>query len=144
MANKTYSGSINLTKLKHVKLEMNGKPNEDGTLRKVQGIFIPFEVNKLVVLDKQVDGKTERSIFMPTRIIVKSEQDANGQNGFIAKSLSTEDYKLLKTDEEKKAAQEELMPILGSIKDFSGGGGDQAATGSVSDNTFTPSDEVPF
>ena len=137
MSQKTLSGSIALSKLKHVKMTCKGKNGP------VDGIFIPFEANKLVIIEKTLeDGKKETQVFMPCRVIYKEEQDSKGQNGFIAKSLSTEDYKALKTDEEKEAARE-IQPILGSIKDFTSGGGDNAS-GAESNESFDPADDLPF
>ena len=82
---------------------------------------------------------------MPVRVIIKPKQDDKGQDGYIAKSLTTADYKALKTEEEKEAAKE-ITPILGSIKDFSvdNKAADTAGNVGEADKTYTPNDDLPF
>jgi hypothetical protein len=137
MAKATLSGSLTLTKLKHVK--MNGK-NKAGDV--IEGIFIPIVANKLVV--GKPDDAGVSPIYMPFRVLYNSETDDKGQNGFLAKSVSTEDYKAAKTDDEKKALQE-FQPILGSVKDFSASNAAaQDNAGSAAAGTFEPDDDLPF
>lgn len=133
MSNKTFSGSLSLSKLKHVKMTCKGKTGP------IEGIFIPIEANKLVKYEKE----GEISYFMPIRIIVKSEQDTNGQNGFVAKSLSTEDYKKMNTPEEKESIKE-FTPILGSIKDFSFSNDSSNEGDAGQGNSYGPEDDLPF
>lgn len=133
MGQRILSGSIALTKIKHVKMTCKGKTGP------VEGIFIPFVVNKLTLGKPAEDGSVP--VYVPIRVIVKDEQDDKGQNGFIAKSLSTEDYKALKTDEEKEEAKA-IQPILGSIKEFATQTQDSA--GAASANNFEPEDDLPF
>ena len=137
MAKKTLSGSLAITRLKHVR--MNGK----GKGRKViPGIFIPIEANMLVEGKPAEDGSIP--IYMPIRVIYNEETDTKGQNGFIAKSVSTEAYKAADTDE-KKEALKEYQPILGSIKDFSNSANSSQDTGGAVDNgTYDPDDDLPF
>lgn len=134
MAQRILSGNLSLSSLKHVKMTCKGQTGD------VEGMFIPFEANKLTSFTTK---EGEKVITMPIRVIVKDEADSNGQHGFVAKSLSTEDYKLLKTDAEKEHAQKEWQPILGSIKDFSASS-HAPASGAASDATFSPTDDVPF
>ena len=128
MSQKNYSGSLALTKLIHVRMEVKGKSG-----KMVKGIFIPVEENYLV------EGK-ENALYMPIRAIVKDTQDDRGQNGFISQSVDTKVYKEA-TDAQKETFKK--MPILGNLKDFSEGGNDNA--GQKSDQIFTPqSDDLPF
>lgn len=121
---KNYSGSLALTKLVHVKFKMKGKSGND-----VEGLFIPIDANYLVKGKPDNEGNTP--IYMPIRVITKSEQDQYGQNGFVSQSVDS-----------KKGVLKKL-PILGNIKDFSGGGND--ATGAASDQTFDEdSNDLPF
>lgn len=121
---KNYSGSIALTKLKSVIIEKKGK---DGNL--VKGLFIPIELNGLELKDG--------SVYMPFKIIAKSEQDKYGQNGFITKnSKPPKPYKELSDDE--KTAHNASNPILGSIKDFTSSTNTAAAT------TIENDDDLPF
>lgn len=139
MSKKTLSGSLALTKLKHVK--MNGKGKGGKT---VEGLFIPIEANKLILGKPAEDGSV--AVYMPIRVLYNEEADKNGQNGFIAKSVSTEEYKAAVTDAEKEALKE-FQPILGNVKDFSSGGGAAVkdSAGAVAGNTtFDPDDDLPF
>jgi len=153
---RNLSGSIALSKMKHVLLEMpSSKVNEDGTERvandkkppaKVKGIWIPFEANKLDIYEKPVEGGgVETQIYMPARVHIKDEEDQNGQIGFISKSLATKDYKALGTGDVAKKAAAEFTPILGSLKEFTNSGTANDAEGNVGGGeTFTPTDDVPF
>lgn len=135
-AQKTLSGSIAITKLKHVRMNGKGKGG-----RVIPGIFIPIEANKLVEGKPGEDGTT--AIYIPVRIIYKTEQDKNGQNGFIAKSVSTDEYKAAKTDEEKEALKE-FQPILGNVKEFNNDSSPQDTAGAASSQVFDPEDDLPF
>ena len=137
MSQKNLSGSIAITRLKHVRMKSKGKSGE------IQGIFIPIEANKLIEGKPDENGNT--AIYMPVRVIYKTEADDKGQNGFIAKSLDKNDYgELSKTDEGKELAKE-LTPILGSIKDFTDSQNSQQDTaGAAAAGTFEPDDDLPF
>ena len=124
---KSYSGSLELTKLKNVVREMPGK---DGKKKKV--IIIPVEDNHLV------EGKDNR-FYMPIRVLSRAEQDDYGQNGFISQSVDSKVYKQA-SDEQREEFKK--MPILGNIKDFSSGGG-ESNTVTESENTDL-SDDLPF
>lgn len=104
MSEKRLSGSINLTKFKSVILEKKGKTGM------VRGVFIPIEANML----EEKDG----NVYCPLNVIVRDEQDKYGQNGFIAKTVPAEIYKAT----EDKESLKDVSPILGNIKDWSGGG----------------------
>jgi len=150
MAKRNLSGSLALSKIKHVLMEVKGKPNEDGSERMIKGMFIPFEANKLVVVEKKegedAEAKVvETQVYMPVRVIVKDEMDEYKQHGFISKSLDSKDYKALGTGDAAQAAAKEFTPILGSIKEFENTGDSQDSAGNATQGeTFTPSDEVPF
>lgn len=155
---KNYSGSLALSKLKHVLMELpSSKENEDGSARvandtkpakKIKGIFIPFEANKLDIYIKPIDENTnEVQVYLPARVHIKDAEDQNGQIGFVSKSLTTADYKAIPgTKEEKQKIANEFTPILGSLKDFSGAGTSNDAEGNAAPagTTFTPNDDVPF
>lgn len=134
MSKKTFSGSIALTALKFVKMQGKGKNGP------VDGIFIPIEANKLIV-GKEKDGVVP--VYMPIRFQYNSETDQYGQNGFVAKSVSTNEYKAADTDDKKKALQE-FQPILGNLKEFTGDGSANDTSGAASTETYTPDDDLPF
>ena len=139
---RNLSGSLALSKIKHVAMTCKGKNGD------VRGIFVPFEANKLVVIDKKNDkGEiTETQVYMPVNVHVKEEADQYGQHGFVSKTLDSKDYKALGTGDAAKAAAKEFTPILGSIKEFNGQGGSEndAVGNEESGRTFDPSDAVPF
>lgn len=139
MSKKTLSGSLALTKLKHVRMNGKGKGG-----KVVEGLFIPIEANKLIVGKPAEDGSV--AVYIPIRILYNSEEDKNGQNGFVAKSVSTDVYKAATTDAEKEALKE-FQPILGNIKDFSNAGASTVkdSAGAVEASTvFEPEDDLPF
>jgi hypothetical protein len=99
---RSLSGSLALTKLKHVISTMNGKNGP------VKGIFIPIEANHLV------PGK-DNAFYMPIRVIVKDEADQYKQHGFISQSV---DSKVFKEASEQQKEEFKTLPILGNLKDF--------------------------
>jgi len=125
---RSLSGSIALTKLVHVKMEVKGKSG------KVEGIFVPTKANHLV------KGK-EGALYMPARIYLRDEEDQYGQMGFISQSVDSKEWKAA-SDEEKELLKK--LPILGNIKDFSSTPDD--ATGDAGGGeTFSPeADDLPF
>lgn len=129
MSKKTLSGSIALTKLVHSKVT---------TKKGAEVIVIPVEAN---LLEKDDNG----GIYLPVRVIVTEEMDQYKQNGFIAKSIGSKAYKAAdeKQKDEWKDKQKEITPILGSIKDFSGGS-QEVNTGEVSVDAGTDIDDLPF
>lgn len=137
---KNLSGSIALSKLKHVLMTCKGQNGD------VKGMFVPFEANKLEIIEKPLEGgKFETQVYMPARVHIKDEEDQNGQIGFISKSLSTKDYKALGTGDAAKVAAQPFTPILGSLKDFSNASNTNDAEGNAaSGEVFDPSNDVPF
>ena len=125
---KNYSGSIALTKLKHVVMEKKGKGG-----KKVKGLFIPIEANILE------EGK-ENAIYMAVRVIARNEADQYGQHGFISQSAPSAVYKAA-TEEEKEEFKK--LPILGNIKDFSASDENNNA---AAETTFDADgdDDLPF
>ena len=136
MSKKTLSGSIALTKLKHVRMNGKGKGG-----KVIPGIFIPIEANKLIEGKPAEDGSI--AVYIPIRVLYNEEQDKNGQNGFIAKSVSTDEYKAAKTDAEKEALKE-YQPILGNVKEFTQNSNTQDSAGAASSDVFDPDDDLPF
>lgn len=132
MADKTLSGSIALTKLVHVKMEKKGKSGM------VKGLFIPIDVNYLETDDKG-------AVYLPVRVRVTDEQDEYKQNGFIAKSIGSTVYKNASEEQKQmfKDKQNEITPILGSVKDWSNSGGGETS-GAASEETFSEDDDLPF
>lgn len=127
MAQRRLSGSLAITKLIHVPMEVNGKSG------KVKGIFIPTDVNHLV------QGK-EGALYLNINAVIKDEEDQYGQHGFVSQTVDSKKYKNA-TDAQKEEFQK--LPILGNLKDFSGGGNDN--TGAASEKVFTPdSNDLPF
>jgi hypothetical protein len=141
---RNLSGSIALSKIKHVLMTANGKEGP------VEGMFIPFVANKLTVIKKMDEtDKTkvkEVQVYMPANVHIKDEEDQNSQIGFISKTLSSDDYKALGKGDVAKAAAAEFTPILGSLKEFKKGSNSNDAEGNVAEGgkTFTPTDDLPF
>lgn len=127
MSDRNLSGSIALTKLKHVLQEQAGANGP------VKVLVIPIDANMLT----EKDG----AIYMQVNVKVKEETDAYGQNGFISKTTDSKIYKAL--DEAGKALAKELSPILGSIKDFSAGSANDTA-GAAAEGVLKAEDKLPF
>lgn len=145
MSQRILNGTIALDRLIHVKMEKKGKSGM------VKGIFIPLEANKLEEHSYQSQNGEVNEIQLPVRIIVKSESDSRGQDGFIAKAIGSKTYKAATKEEQeafKDSSNEEtkkITPILGNIKDFSSGGAPQKnQSNAVSDETFDENDDLPF
>lgn len=132
---KSLTGSIALTKLKHIRMKGKGKNGP------IEGIFIPIEANKLI--EGKVDSEGNIAVYMNVSIYYKEEADQYGNNGLISKVVSGDDFKAAKTDEEK-AALKEFTPILGNIKEWTKGGSTADNSGAVSNDTFDPDDDLPF
>lgn len=126
MADRSLSGSIALTKLQHVLMEKKGQSGM------IKGLFIPIEANMLT----EKDG----AVYMAVNVKVRDQEDQYGQHGFISKTTDSKIYKTL--DEAGKAKAKELSPILGNVKDFSGGGNDN--TGAAVEGVVTEEDTLPF
>ncbi|AMR34183.1 hypothetical protein A0256_23385 [Mucilaginibacter sp. PAMC 26640] len=124
---KKLSGSIALTKMLHVMMDKKGS---NGNL--VRGIFIPLEANMLTEKDK--------AVYVGLNVVIRDEQDQYGQNGFIAKTTDSKIWKTL--DDAGKETAKKLSPILGNLKDFTGGGND--ASGAASATVVSDEDDLPF
>lgn len=127
MSERKLSGSIALTKLQHVIMEKKGKSGM------VKGLFIPIDANLLT----EKDG----AVYMSVNVNFKPDQDQYGQNGFISKTTNSKIWKGL--DEAGKKAAQDLSPILGNIKDFSGGSANDTA-GAAAPGIVAEEDDLPF
>lgn len=133
MSETQFSGSIALSKLKHVLMERKGKSGM------VKGIFIPIEANKLV------EGKDNNgAVYMNINGKLVSEEDNYGNNGFISYRPNM-GKKWSELTEAEKEASKELSPILGNIKVWgNGGGGADDNSGAASNSTLSDDDDLPF
>jgi len=124
MSDKRLSGSIALTKLESAIIT---------TKKGNKALLIPIESNYLT----EKDG----AIYLTVGVVVKEEADQYGQNGFISQNLPSDKYKSLGKEEAGKIK----LPILGNIKDFSGGGNDSAGVTHIAE-PIDPSedDSLPF
>ena len=128
---------------------MMTKKNKAGEA--IEGIFIPLEINKLEKVSYETQGGTVNEIQLPIRVIVKETSDAKGQDGFITKAIGSKTYKAASPAEQElfkdynNEETKKLTPILGNIKDFSGGGAkannSQMASAEVVD---ADDDDLPF
>lgn len=125
---KKLTGSIALTKLKHVIMEKKG---QSGMIR---GIFIPIEQNLLL--------EKEKAVYMSVNVNFKPEADKYGQNGFISKTTETSIWKEL--DEAGKEEAKKLSPILGNIKDWSSSGSANDSAGAATSDVVGEDDDLPF
>lgn len=124
MSDKRLSGSIALTKLESAIIT---------TKKGNKAILIPIDSNYLT----EKDG----AVYMSVGVVVKDETDTYGQNGFISQNLSSDKYKELGKEEAGKIK----LPILGNIKDFSGGGNDSAGTTHIAEPINPEEDDsLPF
>lgn len=119
------TGSINLTALRHVKMEKKGKSGM------VKGIFIPLEVNKIKEHEKG-------GIYL--NVVGFEMKEVKDYATHIVKQSFSK-------DEREKMSKEELdaLPILGNFKASDGGQG-QAVDNSASTTTFDADseDDLPF
>jgi hypothetical protein len=101
--NRSLSGSIALTKLKHKIGKFTNKAGQE-----LECIVIPIDLNHIV------KGK-EDACYLPVRVFVREEADEYGQHGFISQSAGSKKWK-----EANEQQREEFknLPILGNIKDF--------------------------
>lgn len=124
-----YSGSIALSKLKHVMMTKKGKKG-----KKIKGLFIPLKENYLVEGD-------EGAVYMNVNVIAKSPQDDFGQNGFISQNGNK---KWSEASEEEQDAFKAL-PILGNIKNFEDSKGGNDTSGKQGDqDEYDEEDDLPF
>lgn len=123
----SYVGSIALSKLIHVRMKKKGKKG-----KKVDCIVIPIKQNHLF------EGK-EGAVYLPLRIVTRSEEDQYGQHGFISQSVSSEEYKEA-SDKQKEKFKE--LPILGNFKNFGAESSSNDSTGSKGE--IDEDDDLPF
>ena len=131
--NRSLSGSIAITKLKHTIRKYKNKAGKE-----IECLVIPIGVNHMV------RGK-ESACYLPVRVIVRDEADDYGQHGFISQSV---DSKTWKEASEQQRGEFKDLPILGNIKDFDRSAAD--ASGQMTEplepepNTDNKSDDLPF
>lgn len=132
MSETQFSGSIALSKLKHVLMERKGKSGM------VKGIFIPIEANKLV------EGKDNNgAVYMNINGKLVSEEDNYGNNGFISYRPNM-GKKWSELTEAEKEASKELSPILGNIKVWGGASNANDNSGAASDTVMDDDQDLPF
>jgi len=146
MSQRTLNGSIALDRLISVMMK---KKNKAGQV--IEGIFIPLELNKLEKVSYETQSGMVNEIQLPIRVIVKDSSDAKGQDGFITKAIGSKTYKAANEEEKKDFGDytneetKKLTPILGNLKDFSGGGvkanNTQIASADIVD---ADEDDLPF
>ena len=146
MSQRTLNGSIALDRLITVMIKKKNKAGEV-----IEGIFIPLELNKLEKVSYETQGGKVNEIQLPVRVIVKETSDAKGQDGFITKAIGSKTYKAATSAEQElfkdynNEETKKLTPILGNIKDFSGGGAkannSQMASAEMVD---ADEDDLPF
>lgn len=130
MSEKQITGSLALSKLKHVILEKKGKSGM------IKGIFIPLDLNKLT------EGK-EGSVYMGIRGVIKDEKDKYDNNGWIAYSPNM-GKKWSELSEEEKEESRELSPIIGNIKVWDAQGFSNDVSGAAANGTLSEDDDIPF
>lgn len=129
MAKETsFSGSIALTKLVHVKRQQKGKSGM------VDVLIIPIDAN---YLEQDKNG----GVYIPISGKLTEEEDKYGQNGFIGKRLPSDVYK--SADEELKNDRSKT-PIIGNMKIWGSGGGN-TNTGQIDEAPEVDADDdLPF
>jgi hypothetical protein len=95
--NKSYSGSVAFTKLKSAITT---------TAKGTKCLLIPIDDNHLY----EKDG----AVYLPIRLTVFAEKNQFNDDGLIAQTLSSEEYKALGPEEAKKIE----LPILGNFRNF--------------------------
>lgn len=128
---RTFSGSLALTKLKHKIINVKNDKQGD-----IKGIFIPIDMNHLV-------KGNNNALYLPVRVITHREPDKYDQHGFVAQSV---DSKVWKEASETQKEAFKSLPILGNIKDFDAISSD--ASGVMDDisstTTIDDTDELPY
>jgi hypothetical protein len=124
---KKFSGSIALSKLKHVIMTKKGKKGD------VRGLFIPIKENFLV------EGKGG-AVYMAVSVITKSPQDEYGQNGFISQNGNKKWSEASEKEKEKFKA----LPILGNIKNFEDTQSSSSSDTSGRAGEVDEDDDLPF
>ncbi len=129
--NRSLSGSIAITKLKHTIRKFKNKAGKE-----VECLVIPINLNHMV------KGK-EDACYLPVRVFVREEADEYGQHGFISQSV---DSKKWKEASEQQRQEYKDLPILGNIKDFDRSAAD--ASGQINEplepGPDDKGDDIPF
>lgn len=139
MSNQRLTGTLGLTRLIHVRMKKKGK---DG--KEVEGLFIPIEQNYLEKIEYDgKDGKVHE-VVMHVGVVIKSETDERGQDGFVSKGIPSKVYKEA-TDEQKESLKA-VQPILGNLKDWGRGSSNQAPPSNDvgSGQVYSDDDDLPF
>lgn len=124
----SYTGSIALSKLEHVRMKMKGKKG------KVDCIVIPIDKNFLTKGD-------EGAVYLNLRLRTTADQDKYGQNGFIAHSADSKMYKEAKDKDKEKMSS---LPILGNIKNWDSGSASSSNDAGGSKGEIDETDDLPF
>lgn len=124
---RTFSGSIALSKLEHVRMKKKGKKGKE-----IDCLVIPIKKNCLHV--------HESGVYMDLRINVKDQKDEYGQDGFIGQSIPGPVFKEM-SDKEKEKTN---LPILGNIIDWENSGGGSSKDNSGSAGEISEEDDLPF
>lgn len=115
------TGKLNLTALKHVKMERKGKSGM------VKGIFIPFDVNHL--------HEGEKGVYLD--IVAFENKEPKDYATHMVKQSLNKDIREKMTDEEKKS-----QPILGNLK--VGSQQSESINDAGNGTTFGDDDDLPF
>lgn len=131
MSEKQFTGSLALSKLKHVIMEKKGKSGV------VKGIFIPIDANKLT------EGK-EGAVYLGIRGVLKDEKDQYENNGFVAVSPNM-GKKWSELSEDQKEQSKALSPIIGNVRVWDNAGtSSNDNAGAASAQVLSEEEELPF
>lgn len=130
MSEKQFTGSLALSKLKHVIMEKKGKSGV------IKGIFIPIDANKLT------EGK-DGAVYLGIRGVIKDEKDQYQNNGWVASNPNMGKRWSELTEEEKEVSKE-LSPIIGNIRLWGDQGSSNDNSGAASATPITDDDDLPF
>lgn len=130
MSEKQFTGSLALSKLKHVLMEKKGQSGM------IKGIFIPLDANKLT------EGK-DGAVYMGIRGVMKDEKDQYENNGFIAYSPNM-GKKWSELSEDEKNLSKELSPIIGNVRVWGNDNSSNDNTGAAASGVLTEESDLPF
>lgn len=120
------TGKLNLAALTHVKLELDGQKG------KVKGIFIPLEINDLF------EGAEDKGGGIYLNIVAFDMKEPKEYATHIMKQSFSKEKREKMTKEEQDA-----LPILGNLK-TGNSAPVEANNNPAPENTFTPTDKLPF
>ena len=146
MSNTILKGSIALNRLIHAKAKKKNKAGE-----MIDVLIIPIKANCLEENTYETrDGKVT-DINIPVNIVIKSETDDRGQDGFIAKNIGSTVQKAASKEQQeawKDNSNEEtkkVTPILGNIKDWNKSAAPSNMSQQVNDSPIdADEDDLPF